>query len=169
MRRPSGPVLPALLFAIVTRLGLFFAVWLTGRVLPKLALYPAQLPDQFLPDHPALDGWARWDTAHYVALARFGYSTANPSDAHGLAFLPHSAVREELHAQRLVSAPPAHAPARGQRAGGPRAPAGPPPPPMPAEGPRMCPADVRICPDGSAVSRNGANDCAFDPCPAGSP
>ncbi len=47
-------------------------------------------------------------------------------------------------------------------------PAGPPPPPMPAEGPRMCPADVRICPDGSAVSRNGANDCAFDPCPAGS-
>lgn len=88
MRRPSGPVLPALLFAIVTRLGLFFAVWLTGRVLPKLALYPAQLPDQFLPDHPALDGWARWDTAHYVALARFGYSTANPSDAHGLAFLP---------------------------------------------------------------------------------
>jgi hypothetical protein len=40
---------------------------------------------------------------------------------------------------------------------------------MPAEGPRMCPADVHICPDGSAVSRNGANDCAFDPCPAGNP
>lgn len=48
-------------------------------------------------------------------------------------------------------------------------PAGPPPPAMPAEGPRMCPADVHICPDGSAVSRNGANDCAFDPCPAGNP
>jgi len=46
------------------------------------------------------------------------------------------------------------------------APAGPPPPPMPAEGPRMCTADVKLCPDGSAVSRNGANDCAFDPCPA---
>jgi hypothetical protein len=88
MRRFSGPVVPALLFAIVTRLALAFAVWLTGRALPRLGLYPAQLPDSFLPDHPALDGWARWDAAHYVALARFGYSTANPSDGDGLGFLP---------------------------------------------------------------------------------
>lgn len=88
MRRPTGPVLPSLLFAIVTRLGLFFAVWLVGRAIPKLALYPAQLPDQFLPDHPSLDGWARWDAAHYIALARLGYSAENPSHDSGLGFLP---------------------------------------------------------------------------------
>lgn len=87
-RRFTGPTVPALLFAIVTRIGLAGAVWLTGRALPKLDLYPAQLPDQFLPSYPALDGWARWDAAHYVALARFGYSSANPSDADGLGFLP---------------------------------------------------------------------------------
>jgi hypothetical protein len=88
LRRFSGPVVPALLFAVVTRLALAFAVWITGRALPKLDLYPAQLPDSFLPDHPALDGWARWDAAHYVALARFGYAEANPSDGDGLGFLP---------------------------------------------------------------------------------
>ncbi len=88
MKRISGPVTAALLFAIVTRIALAFAVWLTGRSLPRLDFYPAQLPDSFLPDHPALDGWARWDTAHYVALARFGYSTENPSDGDGLGFLP---------------------------------------------------------------------------------
>ncbi len=88
MRRPTGPVLPSLLFATVTRLGLFFAVWLVGRAIPKLALYPAQLPDQFLPDHPSLDGWARWDASHYIALARHGYSLENPSHDGGLGFLP---------------------------------------------------------------------------------
>ncbi|MGC4108923.1 MAG: mannosyltransferase family protein [Nocardioides sp.] len=81
-------MLPSLAFAIVTRIGLFFAVWLTGRAIPKLDLYPAQLPDQFLPTHPALDGWARWDAAHYVALARLGYSPQNPSHDNGLGFLP---------------------------------------------------------------------------------
>lgn len=88
MKRPTGPVIPALLFAIVTRLGLFFAVWLAGRTIPKLALYPAQLPDQFLPNHPSLDGWARWDSSHYIALARLGYSPENPSHDGGLGFLP---------------------------------------------------------------------------------
>ncbi|MEZ4666194.1 MAG: mannosyltransferase family protein [Thermomicrobiales bacterium] len=88
MKRLTGPVAPAVLFAIATRIALAFAVWITGRSLPKLGLYPAQLPDSFLPDHPALDGWARWDAAHYVALARFGYSEANPSDGDGLGFLP---------------------------------------------------------------------------------
>ena len=88
MRRFSGPVVPALLFAIVTRMALVLAVWLTSRALPRLELYPAQLPDSFIPNHPSLDGWARWDAAHYVALARFGYSEANPSDGNGLGFLP---------------------------------------------------------------------------------
>lgn len=88
MRRFSGPVLPALLFAIITRIALAFAVWITGRALPRLDFYPAQLPDSFIPNHPSLDGWARWDAAHYVALARYGYSAANPSDGDGLGFLP---------------------------------------------------------------------------------
>jgi hypothetical protein len=88
MKRPTGPVLPSLLFATVTRVGLFFAVWLVGRAIPKLALYPAQLPDQFLPDQPSLDGWARWDASHYIALARHGYSPENPSHDGGLGFLP---------------------------------------------------------------------------------
>lgn len=81
-------MLPAALFAIVTRVALAFAVWLTGRSLPRLDFYPAQLPDSFLPSHPSLDGWARWDAAHYVSLARFGYTSANPSDGDGLGFLP---------------------------------------------------------------------------------
>jgi hypothetical protein len=88
MRRFSGPVVPAVLFAVVTRMALAFAVWMTGRALPRLDFYPAQLPDSFILNHPSLDGWARWDAAHYVALARFGYSTENPSDGDGLGFLP---------------------------------------------------------------------------------
>ena len=44
------------------------------------------------------------------------------------------------------------------------APAGPPPPPMPDE-PLVCPADVKQCPDGHAISRNPANECEFDACP----
>ena len=40
----------------------------------------------------------------------------------------------------------------------------PPPPPMPEEG-RMCAQDVRLCADGSTVSRNPHQGCAFDPCP----
>ncbi len=88
MKRFSGPVTSAVLFAIGTRMALAFAVWVTGRALPRLDFYPAQLPDSFVPSHPALDGWARWDAAHYVALARFGYSVENPSDGDGLGFLP---------------------------------------------------------------------------------
>ena len=40
----------------------------------------------------------------------------------------------------------------------------PPPPPMQDEG-GACAADVNQCPDGSFVSRNAAQGCAFDPCP----
>jgi len=42
-------------------------------------------------------------------------------------------------------------------------PAGPPPPPMPDDG-IVCAADVKLCPDGSTVSRNPARGCAFNPC-----
>ena len=47
-------------------------------------------------------------------------------------------------------------------------PAGPPPPPMPEEA-IVCPADVRLCPDGSFVSRDPAKACAFKPCPGETP
>ncbi|MDQ1316014.1 MAG: hypothetical protein QG662_2123 [Pseudomonadota bacterium] len=43
-------------------------------------------------------------------------------------------------------------------------PAGPPPPPMPEDA-ILCTADVRLCPDGSTVSRNPAKGCAFNACP----
>jgi len=59
-------------------------------------------------------------------------------------------------------------PANPPQAGKPL-PAAPPPPPMSDEG-IFCAADVKQCPDGSFVSRNPANGCAFDPCPgAGKP
>jgi len=43
--------------------------------------------------------------------------------------------------------------------------------PLPTSGEGIfCTADVRQCPDGSFVSRNPANGCAFDSCPgAGKP
>jgi len=43
-------------------------------------------------------------------------------------------------------------------------PAGPPPPPMP-DGPLVCPADVRLCPNGRTVGRSPTNECEFDACP----
>ena len=44
------------------------------------------------------------------------------------------------------------------------APAGPPPPSM-SDDAIVCQADVKQCPDGSYVSRNPDNGCAFAPCP----
>lgn len=41
----------------------------------------------------------------------------------------------------------------------------PPPPPIPEEDAIVCPADVKLCPDGSWVARNPAKRCEFDPCP----
>lgn len=78
----------ALLIAVGTRVMLFGLVWMALRILPQFPNFPAQLPDSFLPSHPGLDGWARWDTAHYVALAMHGYGPANPSLGDGLGFFP---------------------------------------------------------------------------------
>jgi hypothetical protein len=72
-----------------TRLLLMGASWFTLGILPRLPPYPAQLPDSFLPDIRWLDGWARWDTAHYVAVAQYGYGDpASPSHDGGLGFFP---------------------------------------------------------------------------------
>ncbi len=40
-----------------------------------------------------------------------------------------------------------------------------PPPPGLQEDRIVCPADVRLCADGSYVSRNPDKACAFNPCP----
>ena len=40
----------------------------------------------------------------------------------------------------------------------------PPPPPIPDDR-IVCPADVKLCADGSYVSRDAAKKCAFKPCP----
>ncbi|MGD9712721.1 MAG: mannosyltransferase family protein [Thermomicrobiales bacterium] len=82
-------LVPPLLFTVVTRLTLFVAVWISLRAVPRLDRYPAQLFDSFLPDHPFVDGWARWDTAHYVAIASLGYGHPDsPSVDGGFGFLP---------------------------------------------------------------------------------
>lgn len=31
--------------------------------------------------------------------------------------------------------------------------------------PKACTKELKICPDGSGVGRNGENNCEFDPCP----
>ncbi|MBX3071496.1 MAG: hypothetical protein KF883_13410 [Thermomicrobiales bacterium] len=82
-------LLPPLFFTLATRLVLFVTAWLSLRAVPRLDLYPGQLPDSFLPDHPFLDGWARWDAAHYIAIADLGYGNPDsPSVNGGYGFLP---------------------------------------------------------------------------------
>jgi hypothetical protein len=79
----------ALTFAILTRLAVAAMVWVSLRAIPRLDLYPTQLPDSFLPDHPFLDGWARWDASHYIAVARYGYGDpVSPSPDGGIGFFP---------------------------------------------------------------------------------
>jgi len=56
------------------------------------------------------------------------------------------------------------APTQGAATSVPAAPV-PPPPPIPEEDAIVCPADVKLCPDGSWVARNPAKRCEFDPCP----
>ncbi|MGH2535278.1 MAG: mannosyltransferase family protein [Thermomicrobiales bacterium] len=81
-------VVYALAIALVSRIALAGVMWLSLRAIPRLPLYPAQYDDNFFPDHPSLDGWARWDTAHYVNLALHGYGSDNPSPHGGLGFFP---------------------------------------------------------------------------------
>jgi hypothetical protein len=84
----SRPVLGALAIAVATRGVLAGIVWFAVRVMPRHAPYPVQLPDTFFPARPLLDGWARWDAAHYVAIARLGYGADNPSPHGGVGFFP---------------------------------------------------------------------------------
>jgi hypothetical protein len=84
----SRPIVAALAIAVATRAVLTAIVWFAVRVVPRHAPYPVQLPDTFFPARPLLDGWARWDAAHYVAIARSGYGADNPSPHGGVGFFP---------------------------------------------------------------------------------
>ncbi len=78
-----------MLLAAASRMVLFAVAWLGLRAIPRLDRYPEQLPDSFLPANPALDGWARWDASHYIAVARFGYGDpVSPSPDGGVGFFP---------------------------------------------------------------------------------
>ncbi len=109
MQTRPRPTAAALAIAVVTRVALAGIVWMSLRIFPRFAPYQVQLPDSFLPDHPALDGWARWDAAHYVAIARQGYGGDNPSPHGGAGFFPlyPLLMRGLVEALRL-SATPAH-------------------------------------------------------------
>jgi hypothetical protein len=75
--------------AIGSRLALALVAWMSVRTIPRFGPYPAQLDDRFLSDYPFLDGWARWDVSHYVAVAMFGYGDpASPTPNGGAGFFP---------------------------------------------------------------------------------
>jgi hypothetical protein len=87
--RIPAVAMQAMLLAAVTRVALAFVAWMSLRTFPRRDLYPAQLPDFFLSSHPLLDGWARWDAAHYIAVAQLGYGNpASPSPHGGVGFFP---------------------------------------------------------------------------------
>jgi hypothetical protein len=99
----------ALAVALATRLALFLIAWFTLRVAPRFGLHPVQLPDTFFPDHLWLDGWARWDAAHYVAIAGQGYGGEdNPSPHGGVGFFPLFPLLMR-GAVEVVGAPPTSA------------------------------------------------------------
>ncbi len=79
----------AILIVLATRAALFLIAWVGLRAFDRLPYYPAQVPDAFLSGYPSIDGWSRWDTAHYVAIGIFGYGNeASPSHNGGLGFFP---------------------------------------------------------------------------------
>jgi hypothetical protein len=78
----------ALVLALVSRVALAIASWVSLRAFPRLPFYEGQYPDSFFPDNPSLDGWVRWDATHYINLARFGYGEGNPSPGEGWGFFP---------------------------------------------------------------------------------
>ncbi len=74
---------------LVTRLALLLVAMVTVRTVPRIGPYPEQLYDRFLANYPLVDGWARWDVSHYVAVARLGYGDpTSPSHDGGVGFFP---------------------------------------------------------------------------------
>lgn len=82
-------VINALLIALASRILLTFANWYTLVVLPMVPNFNPGIPDSYIPDAPWLDGWARWDSSHYVMLATDGYGPAGSSrEGQGVGFFP---------------------------------------------------------------------------------
>lgn len=62
-----------LMIALSSRGALVFVNWFGLQAMPRMPLYPDQLPDNFLPTIRWLDGFARWDAAWYVTVMNHGY------------------------------------------------------------------------------------------------
>lgn len=68
---------------------LTLANWYTLVVLPMVPNFNPHIPDSYLPEHPWLDGWVRWDSIHYVLIASEGYGPAGaPNEGQGVGFFP---------------------------------------------------------------------------------
>lgn len=81
--------LSACTIALASRIMLFFANWYTLAVLPMVPNFNPGIPDSYLPDHKWLDGWARWDSAHYIMIATEGYGEPTPEgEGRGIGFFP---------------------------------------------------------------------------------
>lgn len=63
----------ALLILIATRIILFGMSAFSLRIVPRLPFYSAQPSDLRYSSDLLLDGWARWDSGHYVRIAQHGY------------------------------------------------------------------------------------------------
>jgi Gpi18-like mannosyltransferase len=85
----SSLTFQVLAIAVASRIVLAFANWFSLRILPRLPFYDGQRADWFLPQTPLLDGWARWDSAHYINVALNGYGLDDPEQmGQRVAFFP---------------------------------------------------------------------------------
>lgn len=85
----SSLTFQVLAIALISRIGLAFANWFSLRILPRLPIYESQRADWFLPQNPLFDGWARWDSAHYINVALNGYGLDDPEQmGQRVAFFP---------------------------------------------------------------------------------
>jgi len=74
IRRTDGSLtVQALLILIATRIVLFGLSAFSLRIMPRLPFYSAQPSDLRYSTDLLLDGWARWDSGHYVRIALHGY------------------------------------------------------------------------------------------------
>lgn len=82
-------VINAIVIGLTSRVLLTFANWYTLVVLPMVPNFNPGIPDSYIPDIPWLDGWARWDSSHYVMIATDGYGPAGAAnEGQGVGFFP---------------------------------------------------------------------------------
>ncbi|MGH9149672.1 MAG: mannosyltransferase family protein, partial [Acidimicrobiales bacterium] len=78
----AGSAMPVVTYAVVA-LALLVVTKLSVDLLPF-----APIPPHPFPDKPWFEGWARWDTGWYWAIARDGYYYAGPNQQSPVAFFP---------------------------------------------------------------------------------